>query len=93
MGGHTELLLSGIDPETGTESVHRRLACLVEGSGTLVLWGTDGNIQNIDVVLEAGFPCLIACDWEDPPAWAQALGQAYWVPETAHVRVIHHTAR
>lgn len=86
----TEFRLTAIDPgSTDDHPKHRRLVCLIEGGGKLVIWGRDGNTKHIDDVLQAAFPCVVSCDWIEPPAWArQQYGHTHWLEENAFMRVL-----
>ena len=86
----TEFRLTGIDPgSTDDNPEHRRLVCLVEGGGKLVVWGREGQTEHIQAVTGSGFPCVVSCDWIEPPEWArEKYGHTQWVPERNYFRVL-----
>jgi hypothetical protein len=84
-GFQANLLLTGLVPQADPPLA--RLACLVEGGGQAIFWGSEANTRNIDAILAAGFPCLVVCDWQDPPPWARDRGQRFWVSEETPVLV------
>ena len=83
--------LVGIDEADGKRESARgsmRLVCRIKGGGKLAIWGSSGNTTNIDLVLQAGFPCTINCQWREPSSWAmKKYGHTHWVPEHADSEV------
>ena len=63
-----------------------RLVCRTETNEIIAIWGSAGNMKNIDSVIAAGLPCEIQCETREPRAWARDLGHNYWVPEHAPIR-------
>ncbi len=65
------------------------LVCLGQADGKVAVWGKDTSRRNIDAVLSAGPRCSFEADWIEPPEdFKRKFGHQYWVPETAHLKVI-----
>ena len=65
-----------------------RLVCLIEGGGKLVVWGSPIMRQNIDLVQNAGMPCLVECDCRPPELWGINYGHSHRVPQDHTLRVL-----
>ena len=87
---HDTFRLIGLDERGAQESMNaKRLVCQIEGGGKLAIWGSEKSTENIDMVLKAGFPCAVHCQWREPSTWAIAeYGHTHWVPENAGLEVV-----
>lgn len=70
-------------------SENLRLVCESEGGGKVAIWGRDGSRHNIDVVLDAGVPCTVECDYTTQiPQWAREFGHTQWVSQNSSVQIV-----
>ena len=59
-----------------------RLVCVAESGAKVAIFGSEGNLKNIDAVLEAGLPCVVRCKTRTPGKYeARNFGHTHWVSE------------
>ena len=69
----------------------RRLVCVTDDDGKLAIWGQESpqrNMRNIEVVLNAGLPCNVECQYQEPAGWAVLKGHTHWVAQDYALRVL-----
>jgi len=65
------------------------LACLTGDHERLVIWGSEGNTNNLNAVSGKAIPFVIQCEVTDPEGKsAVKYGDVYWVDEDAPLGVI-----
>jgi hypothetical protein len=73
----------------GSREGRERLVCYIEGGGLMAIWGDRRSRRNIEMVLAAGFPCIVECDPIPPGEYeAEHFGHTYWVPQSNHLEVL-----
>ena len=55
--------------KVGPDGDHR-LVCVAESGGTVAIFGSAGNLENISSVLDAGLPCVVRCKTRTPASYA-----------------------
>ena len=67
-----------------------RLVCVTDSGEKLAIWGKRGNRRNIDLVLAAGLPCTVECEYREPnQIHRDKFGHTYWVREDFHLTILH----
>ena len=75
-----------------------RLVCSTKGGGgtdklgggtdKLVVWGKDNQMANVERIRQAQMPCVVSCDWSEPPYYAKKRGEVAWVTPDAALSVL-----
>ncbi len=66
-----------------------RIACVTDDADKkLVIWGDKGQMQNVDAIRAATFPCVVSCDWHEPPDFAKKRGEIAWVRPGNFLKVL-----
>lgn len=69
------------EAKVGPDGDHR-LVCVAESGAKVAIFGSDGNLDNINTVLNAGLPCVVRCRTRTPAAYASSrFGHTHWVSE------------
>ena len=59
-----------------------RLVCVAEWGAKVAIFGSEGNLENINAVLDAGLPCVVRCKTRKPASYAaERFGHTHWVSE------------
>ena len=67
--------------KVGPDGDHR-LVCVAESGGTVAIFGSARNLENISSVLDAGLPCVVRCKTRTPASYAaERFGHTHWVSE------------
>ena len=65
----------------GSDGAHR-LVCVAESGAKVAVFGSEGNLENINAVLDAGLPCVVRCRTRSPASYAaKCFGHTHWVSE------------
>ena len=65
----------------GPDGDHR-LVCVTESGAKVAVFGSNGNLANINSVLAAGLPCVVRCKTRSPATYAsERFGHTHWVSE------------
>jgi hypothetical protein len=73
------------------EATLRSLVCETDSGGKLAIWGQEAptrEMANIEAVLQAGVPCTVECECEEPAEWATDFGHTHWVEQNSVLKVI-----
>ena len=66
-----------------------RLVCRAESGAKIAIFGSAGNLKNIDAVRNTGLPCVIRCKTRTPPSYAsERYGHTHWVSEHSTLKVV-----
>ena len=69
------------ETKVGPEGDHR-LVCVAESGAKVAIFGSAGNLDNINAVLAAGLPCVVRCRTRTPEPYASSrFGHTHWVSE------------
>jgi hypothetical protein len=72
--------LIGIDSDAeGTKPYPTRLICSIHDGGKLVVWGDPDEMENVETLRGATFPCAVLCLASTPPEVAHVPHATAWV--------------
>ena len=67
--------------KVGPDGDHR-LVCVAESGAKVAVFGSIGNLDNINSVLAVGLPCVARCETRTPAPYAsKRYGHTHWVSE------------
>lgn len=67
--------------KVGPDGDHR-LVCVAETGAKVAIFGSEGNLGNINAVRNVGLPCVVRCKTRTPAAYAaEHFGHTHWVSE------------
>ena len=88
----TEFEVTGIESDQDNYTPYPiRLVCSTKGGGgteKLVVWGKDNQMANVERIRQAQMPCVVSCDWSEPPPYAKKRGEVAWVKPNAALHVL-----
>lgn len=65
----------------GRDGAHR-LVCVARSGAKVAIFGSEGNLKNMNAVLDAGLPCFVRCRTRTPATHAaERFGHTHWVSE------------
>ena len=86
----TEFRITAIESDSDNRPPYdTRLVCVADDEQKrLVIWGQEDQMANVEAVRRATLPCVVSCDWKEPPEFARARGEVAWVHPTDYLRVL-----
>ena len=66
-----------------TEKGNYYLECDTD-KGKIAIWGSRGNLQNIQTIQNHNIPCQLDSDRYVKPSWKE---HNYWIPESAEIHI------
>jgi hypothetical protein len=81
--------LIGIDSDAaGTKPYPARLVCAVHEGGKLVVWGDPENMENVEALREATFPCAVLCLASTPAEVSHVPEALAWVHPDDYLLIV-----
>ena len=67
--------------KVGPDGAHR-LVCVAESGAKVAIFGNEGNLKNINAVLDADLPCVVRRKMRTPATYAaERFARTHWVTE------------